>query len=233
MRDVRERLAIALDVDDMVAALRLARKMRPFFGIAKVGLELFAAAGPETVSALTVEGYRVFVDLKLHDIPTTVRRAARVLGGLGAAYATVHTAGGEEMVRAAVEGMSAGAASSGAPEPSVLGVSVLTSAGSAEPETLVELAKLAGRAGCGGLVCAVGDLEAVRSAAPGLLTVVPGIRPEGVPAQEQVRTGTPAEAIGNGADILVVGRAVTAADDPLAAAAGILEEVSAALETLS
>jgi orotidine-5'-phosphate decarboxylase len=78
-----------------------------------------------------------------------------------------------------------------------------------------------------------GDLEAVRSAAPGLLTVVPGIRPEGVPAQEQVRTGTPAEAIGNGADILVVGRAVTAADDPLAAAAGILEEVSAALETLS
>ena len=102
LSDPRDRLALALDVDDLVLALRLARRLRPWFGVAKVGLELFAAAGPEAVSALTDEGYRVFLDLKLHDIPTTVRRAARVIGGLGVAYTTVHTPGGEAMVRAAV-----------------------------------------------------------------------------------------------------------------------------------
>ena len=96
-----------------MVALRLARRLRPWFGVAKVGFELFGAAGPEAVSALTVEGYRVFVDLKLHDIPTTVGRAARVLGGLGAAFVTVHTQGGEDMMRAAVSGMAEGAAGGG------------------------------------------------------------------------------------------------------------------------
>jgi orotidine-5'-phosphate decarboxylase len=119
---------LALDVDDLVAALRLARRLSPYFGVAKVGLELFSAAGPETVSSLVVEGYRVFVDLKLHDIPTTVGRAARVLGGLGAAYATAHAAGGEDLLRAAVEGIGEGASAAGAPTPCLLGVTVLTSA---------------------------------------------------------------------------------------------------------
>src|ERR1700733_10864771 len=96
--EIRDRLALALDVDDLVAALRLAQRVRPWFGVAKVGLELFAAAGPEAVVALSGQGYRVFLDLKLHDIPTTVGRAARVLGALGVSYATVHTSGGRRMV---------------------------------------------------------------------------------------------------------------------------------------
>jgi orotidine-5'-phosphate decarboxylase len=225
----RERLALALDVDDLVVALRLARRMRPWFGIAKVGLELFGAAGPETVSALTVEGYRVFLDLKLHDIPTTVGRAARVLGGHGVAFATVHLQGGEAMVRAAVEGMAQGAAAAGGPAPCVLGVTVLTSDADAPAELLAARAGLAAAAGCGGLVCAAADLAVTRRAAPGLTTVVPGIRPSGAGADDQARAATPGAAVAAGADILVVGRAVTAAPDPEAVAQALCAEVNSAV----
>jgi orotidine-5'-phosphate decarboxylase len=225
--ETRDRLALALDVDDLVAALRLARRVRPWFGVAKVGLELFGAAGPEAVLALSAEGYRVFLDLKLHDIPTTVGRAARVIGGLGVSYTTVHGAGGEAMVRAAVEGMTAGAAAAGMTAPCVLGVTVLTSDLDAPPEQLAERAKLAADAGCGGLVCAASDLSVTRRAAPGLITVVPGIRPSGVAADDQARAADPATAIRAGADILVIGRAVTGARDPEAAAAAVADEVAA------
>jgi orotidine-5'-phosphate decarboxylase len=213
-------------VDDLVVALRLARRLRPWFGVAKVGLELFGAAGPETISALTVEGYRVFLDLKLHDIPTTVARAARVIGGLGAAYATVHTQGGEEMVRAAVLGMAEGASAAGAPRPSVLGVTVLTSETDANSETLAARAALAKAAGCAGVVCAAADLAVIQAAAPGLLTVVPGIRPIGTARDDQARVSTPGAAIAAGADILVIGRAVTAAEDPERVAAAVADEVA-------
>ena len=224
--DPRERLALALDVDDLVVALRLARRLRPWFAVAKVGLELFGAAGPETVSALTVEGYRVFLDLKLHDIPTTVRRAATVIGGLGTAYATVHTQGGPAMLRAAVEGMAEGAAAAGARSPCVLGVTVLTSDVEAPPELLAARAALAADAGCCGIVCAAADLHRTRAAAPGLLTVVPGIRPARAPLDDQARAATPAQAIAAGADLLVVGRAVTAAAEPERVAAAMLDEVA-------
>ncbi len=227
--DPRHALALALDVDDLVAALRLAHRLRPWFGVAKVGLELFGAAGPEAVSALTEEGYRVFLDLKLHDIPTTVGRAAKVIGGLGVAYTTVHTAGGEAMVRAAVEGMTSGAAAAGAevgsPPPCVLGVTVLTSERDAPREVLAARAALAYQAGCGGLVCAAADLEVTRQAAPGLVAVVPGIRPTAVGVDDQARAATPSEAIMSGADIIVVGRAATGAGDPEQVAASILNEV--------
>jgi orotidine-5'-phosphate decarboxylase len=226
--DQRQRLALALDVDDLVAALRVARRVHPWFGVAKVGLELFGAAGPEAVIALIDEGYRVFLDLKLHDIPTTVARAARVLGGLGVAYTTVHTAGGEPMMRAAVDGMTEGAAAAGVLSPCVLGVTVLTSDVDAPPEVLGARAALAAAAGCGGLVCAASDLAETRRAAPGLLTVVPGIRPAGVASDDQARAATPGAAIRAGADILVIGRAVTGAEDPESAAAAIAEEVAAA-----
>jgi len=226
--DQRQRLALALDVDDLVAALRVARRVHPWFGVAKVGLELFGAAGPEAVIALIDEGYRVFLDLKLHDIPTTVARAARVLGGLGVAYTTVHTAGGEPMMRAAVDGMTEGAAAAGVLSPCVLGVTVLTSDVDAPPEVLGARAALAAAAGCGGLVCAASDLAETRRAAPGLLTVVPGIRPAGVASDDQARAATPGAAIRAGADILVIGRAVTGAEDPESAAVAIAEEVAAA-----
>lgn len=223
--DPRQHLALALDVDDLVVALRLARRLRPYFGVAKVGLELFGAAGPETVSALTVEGYRVFCDLKLHDIPTTVRRAATVIGGLGATYTTVHTQGGPAMLRAAVEGMAEGATAAGVPSPCVLGVTVLTSEAAASEEELAARTALADEAGCGGVVCAASDLPVVRRVAPRLVTVVPGIRPPGSPAQDQARAATPAAAVAAGAELLVVGRAVTGAPDPERAAGELLEEV--------
>jgi orotidine-5'-phosphate decarboxylase len=233
--DPRRRLALALDLDDLVLALRMARRLRPWFGVAKVGLELFAAAGPEVVSALTIEGYRIFLDLKLHDIPTTVRRAARVIGELGATYTTAHTAGGEEMLRAAVLGMAEGAAAAGAGagSPGVLGVTVLTSDRDVKGELLESRAALAAKTGCGGLVCAARDLPFVLHNAPGLLTVVPGIRTVGSGADDQARPATPTEALAAGADLLVIGRAVTAAPDPESAASAVFDEVAASAETLS
>jgi orotidine-5'-phosphate decarboxylase len=194
-----------------------------------VGFELFGAAGPETVTALTVEGYRVFLDLKLHDIPTTVGRAARVLGGLGVTFATVHTQGGEAMMQAAVSGMTEGAAAVGAPTPCVLGVTVLTSDTDAPPDALTSRSRLAAVAGCGGLVCAASDLAVTRAAAPGLLTVVPGIRPAGTATDDQSRASTPGDAIAAGADILVIGRAVTSAEDPEAMAAAVVDEVASSM----
>jgi len=226
--DTRHRLALALDVDDLVAAVRLGQRLRPWFGVAKVGLELFGAAGPEAVVALGAEGYEVFLDLKLHDIPTTVGRAARVIGGLGARYTTVHTAGGEAMVRAAVDAMAEGAAAAGLAAPCVLGVTVLTSDVDAPAELLRERATLAARAGCGGLVCAATDLAVVRGCAPGLVTVVPGIRPAGVAADDQARAAGPGAAIRAGADILVIGRAVTGAEDPERTARALSDEVAGA-----
>jgi orotidine-5'-phosphate decarboxylase len=227
----RSRLALALDVDDLVLALRLARRLSPWFAVAKVGLELFSAAGPEVVSALTIEGYRVFLDLKLHDIPNTTRRAARVIGGLGATYTTVHSAGGDSIVRAAVAGMAEGAtaAGTGASSQGVLAVTVLTSETEAPPELLRDRAALAAVAGCRGVVCAARDLPHVRASAPGLLTVVPGIRPSSSEAEDQARSATPSEAIALGGDLLVVGRAVTGSMDPERAAAALAEEVSASL----
>ena len=230
--DPRLRLALALDVDDLVAALRLAQRLRPWFGVAKVGLELFSAAGPEAVLALSAEGYQVFLDLKLHDIPTTVGRAARVIGGLGAAFATVHTAGGEAMVRAAVEGMTEGAFSAGMTAPSVLGVTVLTSDVDPPAGLLRQRAALASAAGCGGIVCAAADLSVTRTAAPGLVTVVPGIRPSGVSTHDHASAADPGTASRVGADILVIGRAVTAAEDPERVAAEVAEEVAASVGAL-
>src|SRR5215211_5057406 len=108
--EARDRLALALDVDDLVEAVRWARTLRPWFGVAKIGLELYSAAGPEAIGAVQSLGYLAFCDLKLHDIPTTVQRAGRVLGALGADLVTLHAAGGEVMLRAGVEGFNDGAA---------------------------------------------------------------------------------------------------------------------------
>ncbi len=221
MAEARERLALALDLGDLNDALDLARRLSPYFGVAKVGLELFAAAGPVAVTALIEEGLAVFLDLKLHDIPTTVRRAARVVGALGARYVTLHAAGGLAMLEAGVEGLGQGAADHGLPAPVALGVSVLTSDAHASPELLRERACLAASSGCGGVVCAARDLEVIALAAPGLVRVVPGIRPAGSRANDQARSATVEEALRKGADLLVIGRPVTQASDPEAAAAAI------------
>src|SRR5687768_4012268 len=113
----RPRLALALDTDDLVEAVDLASMLSPWFGVAKIGLELFSASGPEGIAALRDRGLEVFVDLKLHDIPTTVQKAARVLGAVGAGYVTLHAQGGPAMVRAGVEGLLAGAEGAGLEPP--------------------------------------------------------------------------------------------------------------------
>src|SRR5215207_2625200 len=134
--DVRKRLALVLDVDDLVEAARLARELQPWFGVVKVGLELFSAAGPDAVVALADLGFTVFVDLKLCDIPTTVNRAARVLGGLGAGYLTMHAFGGPVMLRAGADGLAEGAAGAELPAPTALAVTILTSDDTAPPHVL-------------------------------------------------------------------------------------------------
>jgi len=215
------------------------------FGVMKVGLELFTAEGPALVRDIVAAGSRVFLDIKLHDIPNTVERAARRAGELGVWLLTLHTLGGPDMLAAGARGLSDGAAGerrgtadaglsaagadSGAEVPIALGVTVLTSDADAPPEVLMSRARLAERAGCGGVVCAAPDLGVVTDTVPGMLRVVPGIRPAGAPSADQRRVATPASALAAGADVLVIGRAVTAAPDPDAAAAAIVAEDPAEL----
>lgn len=215
----RDRLALALDLDDSAEAEELADRLGQWFGIVKIGLQLFTAAGPAAVEGLLAPDRRVFLDLKLFDIPNTVRQAARVAGRLGAGFLTLHAAGGSDMLRAGVEGLAEGAAAAGHPPAVALGVTVLTS----EPDASAFAARLdsARAGGCGGVVCSTAEVPQVK-AVGGLLAVVPGIRLPGGDAHDQARVGSPAEAVAAGADVLVVGRAVTAAADPEAAAAALM-----------
>jgi orotidine-5'-phosphate decarboxylase len=222
----RARLALALDVDDLVEAVDLVTELSPWFGVAKVGLELFSASGPEAIACLRDRGVDVFVDLKLHDIPTTVHKAARVLGAVGARYVTLHAQGGPAMVRAGVEGLLAGAAGAGLEAPMALAVTVLTSDNEAPPHIVPKRVRIAVEAGCGGLICAAADLDAAREFGPDLVRVVPGIRAAGAERHDQPRAVTPADAFALGADMLVIGRAVSAAPDPAAAAAELFADLS-------
>ena len=219
----RERFALALDVDDLVVAAKLARDLQPWFGVAKVGLELYSAAGPEAIVRMTAAGFSVFADLKLHDIPTTVGRAARVLGGLGVVYLNFHAVGGLAMLRAGVEGLAEGAAAAGLAAPISLAVTVLTS--DPDASAIDERVEMAVAAGCGGVVCAASDIARVRAIGPDLVTVVPGIRGPTGDHHDQARAATPAEAINAGASVLVVGRAVTRADDPVGAAMSLVGQL--------
>lgn len=225
------RLAVALDASEREEVLRLAGALRGCVGVAKVGLEAFTAHGPALVAAVRELGLPVFLDLKLHDIPNTVERAASNAARLGVAMLTVHASGGEAMLRAAV----AGAAKAQRP-PAVLAVTVLTSL---DDGALAELgipggasgrvaawAALAQRCGCAGVVCSPQEAAGLRSAlGPGFLLVTPGVRPSGESRGDQRRVATPREAIAAGADLLVVGRPITAAADPVAAAEAIVAEI--------
>ena len=222
---IRRRLVLAVDVDDLVEAQRLAARLSPWFATAKVGLELFSAAGPEAVGAMRDLGLDVFCDLKLHDIPTTVGRAARVLGALGVRYLTIHTSGGAAMLRAGADGFRQGAAEADLPEPVPLGVTVLTSEPEASVHLLHQRVILGLEAGCGGFVCGAPDVAAIRQLAPRAVLATPGIRPAGAPVDDQGRVATPAAALAAGADLLVVGRAVTRADDPVAAARALVADL--------
>jgi orotidine-5'-phosphate decarboxylase len=220
--DLRRHLALALDVDDAVEAGRLARELSPWFGVAKVGLELFSAAGPSVVGLLIDEGYKVFLDLKMADIPNTVGRAARVLGSLGTSYLTFHAFAGPAVLRAGVEGLREGAERAGLEPPVALAVTVLTSDSDAPAHILAKRVATAVEAHCGGVVCAASDVVEAKQIAPRLLAVVPGLRPVGSPSHDQARSATPGAALAAGADLLVIGRAVTAPGDRKAAAESIV-----------
>ena len=226
-----ERLIVALDVTALDAALALVERLGGAATRFKVGLELFCAEGPRAVEAVRARGGRVFLDLKLHDIPETVRRAARAAATSGAELLTVHAGGGAAMLEAAV----AGAAEGGGAR--VLAVTVLTSLDLADlaavgtvaasvEALVVQRALLAQKAGCAGVVASVHEARAVRAAVgPGFLIVTPGVRPAGGERADQKRVATAAEAVAAGADAVVVGRPIRDAADPRAAALALLAEL--------
>ncbi len=223
-----DKLALALDVDDLVAAIRIGRQLGDYFSVAKIGLELYSAAGPEAIGAISDLGYDIFLDLKLHDIPTTVGKASRVLGALGVKYLTFHAHGGVDMLAAGVQGFSEGAYNAGLEQPNSLAITVLTSDGDAPSHIMPKRVMLAAEAGCTGIVCSASDLSEAYHYAPRLLRIVPGIRMLGDRVDDQAQAASPEDAITGGADLLVIGRTVTAAKDPIAAAQKIHESVEAA-----
>lgn len=218
-------LIAALDVSDVDRAEALARDLEGGVGLFKVGLELFAAHGPAAVLRLRHYG-PVFLDLKMHDIPNTVERAARNCARLGAAMFTVHALGGGSMVAAAVRGASQGAEESGHPLPTVVAVTVLSSLGGDSLASPATLAFEAMTAGATAAVVSGEDVSVVREVlGEAFCLVVPGIRPAGSDGHDQVRVLTPEEAIGRGADYLVIGRPLIGADDPAGAARSILATI--------
>jgi len=230
-------IIVPLDVPDLDQAESLATRLQGEVGWFKVGLELFSANGPDAVRRIAEFG-PVFLDLKLHDIPTTVERAARACGRLGVGMLTVHAAGGATMVAAACEGLADGSRGSAGPTPLVLGVTVLTSMSDNDlasinapraAQQVPDLARIAATAGAGGLVCAPPDLAAVRDVVGDTLPLVtPGVRPSWAGADDQHRVATPAEAVRDGATWLVIGRPITRAPDPVEAVRRILAELDAA-----
>lgn len=222
----RDRLVLVLDMESLDDALAYAERMAPWFATVKVGYELYAAAGPEALEAFRHKGFRVFADLKLHDIPTTVERGARALGRRGIDFLNFHASGGEAMLRAGIKGLREGAREVGHAQPIALAVTVLTS--DADTDALEARLQIAVSAGCDGVVCAGPDVELARSY--GLQTMVPGIRLPAGDVHDQARVDTPGNAIARGADWLVVGRAVSAADDPEQAARDITRDVALVLD---
>lgn len=227
MTDVRDRLALALDVGGAEEAEALAPRLAPWFGIAKVGLELYAEAGPAVIERLRGHGFSVFADLKLYDIPTTVERAARVLGRRGVDFLNFPAVGGAEMLAAGAGGLAEGAREGGHPPPIALAVTVLTSEHDASAFEERLDAAVAGR--CGGVVCSAFEVDIVKSRAPTLATMVPGIRMRGDAHDDQARVTTPGDAFARGADWLVIGRTVTGARDPEEAAEALTREARQAL----
>lgn len=225
---------VALDFIDKQRAVEMAEATREHVGGFKVGLRLMLNEGPQVIGDLSALGLPVFADAKLHDIPDQVGDAAARLAAHGARWVTVHATGGETMVRAAVDGARAG---SGDNETGILAVTVLTSLDESDLREIglagpvraraLELVKLAARSGAEGFVSSPREVAALKTEVPELLAVTPGIR-TGRSTDDQKRTATPQLAIASGADLLVVGRSITAAPDPVAAAAEIARSIGSA-----
>jgi orotidine-5'-phosphate decarboxylase len=234
-----EKLIVALDVDTADKALALVDQLREVAGMFKIGSTLFTAVGPQIVKDIIASGSRVFLDLKFHDIPHQVAGAARSAAELGVSMFTVHSSGGPEMMKSAAQAVAEVAERTGAPRAAVLAISVLTSVdsailsqiGIAEPpaESVIRLVKLAEAAGVDGVVASPQEVTAIRSAIakPSFLVVTPGIRPAQT-EDDQRRVATPEAALAAGASYLVIGRPITGAPDPLAAARAIVSEMQRA-----
>ena len=226
----KDHLIVALDYPSATEALRLVESLEQTCQWFKVGMELYYAAGNQIVEQLRNRGFNVFLDLKLHDIPNTVAGAVRSVTQAGASLLTIHAAGGAAMMTAAAE------AAKSPDSPRLLAVTVLTSMDAAQlsgigitaspADQVLRLARLAESSGISGLVCSAEETALLRKHLhPGILLIVPGIRPAGAAAQDQKRIATPAQAIAAGASFLVVGRPITQADNPAKAAQAILEEI--------
>lgn len=234
LESARQRLIVALDVPDAPSADRLITRLEATCVWFKVGLELFVSAGPAVLEPILARGYSVFLDLKFHDIPNTVAGAVRSAARLGGRMITVHASGGPAMLAAAQSALE-----HVAHPPELLAVTMLTSMDEGQmravgltrnPSEQVELlTRVALEAGMRGFVCSPQEVAAVRAlAGPGATLVVPGIRPAGSEAGDQKRIATPAETLRLGASYLVVGRPITQAADPAAAAAAIVQEMATA-----
>jgi orotidine-5'-phosphate decarboxylase len=225
----RDRLIVALDFPSQAKALALVSALSGSISIYKIGLQLYTAAGPAIVQAVAATGAKIFLDLKLHDIPNTVAKAVAAAGELGVAMLSVHLSGGSAMLKAAGEAKP--------PHLSLLGVTMLTSAtqetlgeigvAAEMPEHVLRLAELGQQTGIDGLITSPREVGLLRQRLGSeIVLVTPGVRPAWAAADDQKRFTTPREAIKNGADYLVIGRPITAAADPRAAVERIVEELA-------
>ncbi len=234
----RDRILVALDTPDLARAKALATGLSGLVGGLKIGKEFFAAHGPQGVREVA-GGQALFLDLKFHDIPNTVAGALRAAVDLEPLIVNVHASGGRAMMAAAAAAVRDAAAARGIPRPRLIGVTVLTSLDDADldavgqrgpaADQVLRLARLAQDSGLDGVVCSPREIAGLRDAlGPDFLLVVPGIRPDWAAKGDQKRVTTPTEALAAGADYLVIGRPITGADDPAAAARRIAEELAAA-----
>jgi len=233
----RERLVLALDVDDFKKAEQLVGKLSDYVGVFKIGSQLFTAEGAKVVNMVNERGGKVFLDLKFHDIPNTVARAAEVAVKLGVYIFNVHTSGGYEMMKAAAEATKKTSFALGINKPLILGVTLLTSINQEIlekeigikkrlGEQVVHLAKLAKAAGLNGVVASSWEIKEIRKACgEDFIILTPGIRPAGKSSDDQKRVMTPQEAIKLGADFLVIGRPIRNAANPVEAAKEIIREM--------
>lgn len=230
------KIMVALDYPDANAAERMLDALGGIPCYMKVGMQLFYAAGPAFVASLKERGYQVFLDVKMHDIPNTVKGGANSIARLGVDMFNVHAAGGRHMMEAALEGVD-GALGAGSARPLVIAVTQLTStnqsvlndeigiAGSVE-EAVIRYARLAHAAGLNGVVSSPQEVQSIKSACgPAFKTVTPGIRPAGAEVNDQSRILTPRQALDQGTDYMVIGRPITAAADPRASIESIIEEL--------
>ncbi len=234
----KDKIVVALDVPNRDAALALVEQLTGLVGMFKIGKQLFTAEGPQLVREIVAAGERVFLDLKFHDIPNTVAGAAQSANQLGVSLFNIHALGGSEMMRAAIQAVQH-QPSPQAGRAKILGVTVLTSMNDASlaelgiphktDEMVVRLAALSRLAGLDGVVASPREIRLIREqvASRDFIVLTPGIRPAWSASGDQKRIATPAEALRDGADYLVIGRAITDAKEPRAAAERILEEVSA------